>query len=81
MIEILDRDPVAQRAVRSGLVVVPSPDFDLLLRVGQVRKPIRIEALVSELAVEALDLTVLGQIQDLGVWMLVPTLGVVFTTR
>jgi hypothetical protein len=45
--------------VRPDLVVVFSPELDVLLRVGKVHKPVLIEALVPQPAVEALDVAVL----------------------
>ena len=41
------------------LVVVDPPGFDFLLRVRQVGKPVFVEALVSEAAVETFDESVL----------------------
>jgi len=50
---------VPQRAVRPDLVVVETPRLDLAARVGQVDKPVLVQALVTKLAVEALDEAVL----------------------
>src|SRR5258707_173230 len=48
--------------MRPDFVVVPPPKLDLLLRVGEIDKPVGIEALVSKLAVEAFDVAVLGRL-------------------
>lgn len=48
--------------MRPDLVVVPSPELDLLLCVSQIDKPIRLEAFAAKLAVEALDVPVLGRL-------------------
>jgi hypothetical protein len=41
------------------LVVVAPPGLDLLPRVGQIEKPVLVQTLVAELAVEALDEAIL----------------------
>ena len=45
--------------MRPHLVVVAPPGLDLLPRVGQIEEPVLVQTLVAELAVEALDETVL----------------------
>src|SRR5690606_20208005 len=56
--ELGGRD-AATAAVRSDLVVVPSPLADHLASLRQRGEPVLVEALVAELAVEALDVAVL----------------------
>ena len=56
--ELCGRD-AADRAVRSDLVVVTTPARDLLACLGQSLEPLFVQALVTELAVEALDVGVL----------------------
>src|ERR1700733_6912489 len=51
--------------MRSDLVVVLSPELDSPLSVGQVGKPGGVEAFVSWLAVEALNVTVLGRLPSI----------------
>ena len=58
MFDVLDRRPVAQSAVRPDLVVIPSPELDLLPRICEIGKPVLGEALVAEASVEALRVRV-----------------------
>jgi hypothetical protein len=46
---------VADRAVRSDLVVVSTPSLAFLLRLVEAEEPARVQALGAELAVRALD--------------------------
>src|SRR5690606_10797597 len=56
--ELGGRD-AATAAVRPDLVVVPSPLADHFASLRQRGEPVLVEALVAELAVEALDVAVL----------------------
>lgn len=56
----LSRRYPSNRSVRSHLVVVLTPDGDDLASLGQGFEPVLVEAFVPELAVEALDVGVLG---------------------
>ena len=56
--ELGGRDAAAA-AVRSDLVVVATPLGDDVAGLSQRREPVLVEALVAELAVEALDVAVL----------------------
>ena len=53
---------VAQAAVRSMVVVFFPPSCDRSACFPQVAEPVRVQALVSEAAVEALDLCVLHRL-------------------
>jgi hypothetical protein len=53
------RCQVAQGAVWTHLVVIDSPAFDGLPRIVQSEKPVLVEALLAELAMEAFDVAVL----------------------
>src|ERR1700722_9267019 len=53
--------------MRSALIVVLAPSLDLAPRVGQVLKPVRVQALVAKAAVEAFDETVLRRLAGLNV--------------
>ena len=55
----LQRSQVSQRAVGPVPVVVGAPVLDHHPGVGQVLKPIQVQALISELAIETLDVPVL----------------------
>lgn len=46
---------LVERAVRSDGVVVDAPAFDLRLRIHQVQKPVLVQTLVAEFAVETFD--------------------------
>ena len=59
LFEVLDRRPIAQSAVRPDLVVVLSPELDLLPRIGEIREPVLGETLVAEAGVEAFGMRVL----------------------
>jgi hypothetical protein len=56
--ELLRRE-VPEGAGRPIQIVVHPPVFDGPLRVGQAEEPVLVEALVAQLAIEALDETVL----------------------
>lgn len=56
--ELGGRDAAAT-AVRSDLIVVPPPFADHLAGLGERGEPVLVQALVAELAVEALDVAVL----------------------
>jgi len=56
--ELCGRDATAA-AVRPDLVVIPAPSIDHVAGLGKRREPVLIEALIAELAVEALDVAVL----------------------
>jgi hypothetical protein len=56
---VLQRGQVPQGAVRPLLVVAASPFLDGLSSILQIREPVLVQALVPELAVEALDVRVL----------------------
>lgn len=45
--------------MRSDLIVVPPPAFDLVSGVVDIAPPVLIEALVADLAVEAFDISIL----------------------
>jgi hypothetical protein len=51
---------VFEGAMRSDVVVVGAPDFDRLSGVVQRRKPVRIQALLAKLNVEAFNIGILG---------------------
>lgn len=51
---------VAQRSVRSELVVVPPPCGDEDTGLGQTRKPVVVQAFVAKSSVKALDERILG---------------------
>jgi hypothetical protein len=53
--------------MRSALIVVFAPGFNLAPRVGQVLKPVCIQTLVAKAAVEAFDETVLRRLAGLNV--------------
>ena len=53
------RPPLPTRLAWTALVVVPPPRLDLAPRVGQRQEPVRVQALVAQAAVEALDVGVL----------------------
>ena len=48
--------------VRTAFVVLPPPRLDLAPRVGQRQKPVRVQALVAQPAVERLDQCVVGRL-------------------
>ena len=56
---------VAERAVRSTLVVVSAPCADDLAGLGERAEPVLVQALVAELAVEALHVRVLRRFPGL----------------
>ena len=51
----------------AALRCIPSASFDLSPCIGQIHKPVRIQAFVPESAVEALDMTVLHRLAGLNV--------------
>jgi len=53
---------MAQRAVRSDMVVVGPTLVDFMSGIGQAEKPVLIEAAIAELAVEDLDEGILGRL-------------------
>lgn len=58
----LRRGLVIQRTVGSMLVVIPAPGSDQDTGLGQTRKPVVIQTLVPESAIEALDKRILGRL-------------------
>src|SRR5215472_1202106 len=62
------RRAICQAAVRALLIVVDPPCFDLAPGIGQILKPVRIQALVAEPAIETLDETVLHWLAGLDVY-------------
>src|SRR5882757_8965758 len=52
---------IAERGVRTARVVVLAPAADSFARIAQIAQAVEIEAFVAQLAVEALDVTVLGR--------------------
>src|ERR1700691_156325 len=56
----LGRGPIRERAVRSTLVVISAPGGDRGARFGKRPEPVFVQALVSELPVERLNVSVLG---------------------
>ena len=59
MLGVEDRRQAAEPLLRSFLVVLASPGFDDGLRVGQTRKPVLVEAFITEPTVERFDVGVL----------------------
>ena len=51
---------IVKSTVWSNSVVVLSPDFESATGIGHTGKPVLVEALVADLAVETLDVRVLG---------------------
>ena len=61
-----DRDVVSDRAVRSNLVVVSAPSFQLFAGVGKAHEPVGVQAFRPQLAVERLDEAVVGRLAGPG---------------
>ncbi len=70
----LGRRPVVQRAVRANIVVVDAPGLDRAPGIVQRRKPVRVEALLAELPVEAFDKGILRGLAGLNEPQVDPTL-------
>src|ERR1700676_5328708 len=52
---------IAERGVRTARVVVFAPASNLFPRIVEIAQAVEVEAFVAQLAVEALDITVLGR--------------------
>lgn len=57
-----DRRLVADRAVRSDLVIVSTPILHFRSRIVKAHEPVGVQALGAELAVEALDESIIGRL-------------------
>src|SRR6185503_971359 len=56
---------IVQRTMRSLLVVIQPPVFDLSSCISQTRKPVRVQAFISQSAIEALRVSVLHRLARL----------------
>ena len=56
------RHLVADRAVRSNLIVVSTPSLAFSLGLVEAKEPVQVEALVAQRTIEGLDLHVVGRL-------------------
>lgn len=61
-LQVLCRAPVAQRAVRSVMVVIRPPSFDLALRILDRQELVRVQTFIAQLAVEGFDKAVFDRL-------------------
>jgi hypothetical protein len=57
-----DRGFIADRAVRSCLIVVSTPSLAFSARIVEAHEPVRVEAFRSEFAVERFDERIVGRL-------------------